>query len=68
MRVIKDGVEMQVRCRSCKSILAILPEDVRDCCSIGTVVNCAVCNKSIPVPCEKMSPLFKQRVNWDESL
>ncbi len=66
MRVIKDSVEIEVKCPGCKSVLGIAPEDVTDCSAVGTWATCPVCNKRIDLSLKAMSPLFRQRVDWDQ--
>jgi len=66
MRIIKDGVEMKVHCGNCNSDLAILPEDVDDCLTIGVRVMCPVCGKPIQLSVKDMSHLFRMRVDWHE--
>jgi len=66
MRVIKDGVEMQVKCPGCNSLLGVAPEDVTDCAAMGTWVACPVCGKKVDLTTKEMPPLFRSRVDWDQ--
>ena len=66
MRIIKNGIEIEIKCPHCNSILAISPEDVHDCAAVGSWVVCVACDKGIRVEGGKFPFSFKSKVNWDD--
>jgi hypothetical protein len=65
MRVIQ-GVEMEVHCPQCKSVLGVSPSDVTDCGCTGTHCSCPECDHWIRLSPGDMNSLFKSKVKWDE--
>ena len=64
MRIIKNCDEIEITCHKCKSVLAVVAEDLTDTDFNGLVADCPVCGATMRIQDKHIPNGWRAKIKW----